>query len=129
MDWDPGAPRRDASEYGQVESRDTFLRRSECLSGPGCGRATASSKEDEGCLENPAPGLEVKAHFLAFIVSGLGHPPGPFYTLTPKYVTRSIPAPSRQLFRERTLKRDVSVYPSNTNTLWLLVKSFDFPFL
>lgn len=97
----------DASDCGQAESRDTFLRRSECLFGLGCGRATASSKEDEGCLENPTPGLERKAHFLAFIVSGFDRPSGPFYTLTPKYVTRSILAPLRQLFRERTLKRDV----------------------
>lgn len=57
----------------KAESRDTFLSHSERLPGPGCGRATASLKEDEGCLENATPGLGKKVTSPLSLFSGFNH--------------------------------------------------------
>lgn len=82
----------------KAESRDAFLTRSERLSSPACGRATASSKEDEGCLENATPGLGRKVTSPFSLFSGFNHMPCPFYTPTPKYLTRSVLILLRHVF-------------------------------
>lgn len=80
-------------------------------------------------MEIAAPGLGKKVTYPLSLFSGFNHMPGPFYTPTPKCLTRSVLSLLRQVFWETTFKRDAYIYPSNTSLLWLLVEGFDFLFL